>query len=152
MGVTPTRYEVPWAAHATFAWLVLNVILLVLAVRRIRSMHYAAERRASFRFETAFDGRLGGLPCLVTDVSLTGARVEMAGLVSGMAHQVLAVELEGGEVRLDAAVRSRRLDGDRVVCGLEFLPSQHQARARLSLALFHHDALERERQVRAAAA
>ena len=144
MGATPTRYEVPWAAHATFAWLSLNIVLLVLAIRRIRSMRYAAERRASFRFETSFDGRLGGLPCRVTDVSLTGARVEMAGLVSGMAHQVLVVDLDGGELMLDTDVRSRRLDADGVVCGLEFLPGQHQARARLSLALFHHEARVRE--------
>ena len=146
MGATPTRYEVPWAAHATFGWLSLNVVLLVLAIGRIRSMRFAAERRAAFRFETAFDGRLGGLPCHVTDVSLTGARVEMAGIVSGMVHQVLVIDLEDGEVRLDAAIRSRRLSGTSIVCGLEFLPGQHEARARLSLALFHDERIVRERE------
>ena len=146
MGATPTRYEVPWAAHATFAWLSVNVVLLVRAVQRIRSMRFAAERRAAFRFETAFDGRLGGLPCHVTDVSLTGARVEMPGLVSGMVHQVLVIDLEDGEVHLDTAVRSRRLSDGGIVCGLEFLPGQHVARARLSLALFHDEAIVRERE------
>jgi cellulose synthase (UDP-forming) len=146
MGATPTRYEVPWAAHATFAWLSVNVVLLIRAIQRIRSMRFAAERRAAFRFETAFDGRLGGLPCHVTDVSLTGARVEMPGLVSGMVHQVLVIDLEDGEVHLDTAVRSRRLSDGGILCGLEFLPGQHVARARLSLALFHDERIVRERE------
>src|SRR3954468_16225212 len=33
LGDTPTHYVVPWAAYAAFGWLVVNVFLLILAIR-----------------------------------------------------------------------------------------------------------------------
>ena len=52
LGATSSVYGNAWAVHAAFGWMLVNVSLVGLAIRRIRSSHYAAERRASVRFET----------------------------------------------------------------------------------------------------
>jgi hypothetical protein len=136
MGVTFTRYAVPWAAYGAFGWLVLNVVLLVSAIGRVRDLRYAGERRASVRFETTFAGSFDGGPSQILDLSLTGARVAVDAL-SEMDEHHLVVELDGREVAVEAAVRSQRPDGaGRTILGLEFLPDQNLARADLALALF----------------
>jgi hypothetical protein len=41
-------------------------------------------------------------------------------------------------LEIDAVIRSQRSQPDgSIVCGLEFLPDQHRARAALALGLFH---------------
>ncbi len=136
MGETPTHYAVPWAAGATFAWLVVNVTLLLASIRRVRALRFAGERRSSFRFDTAFAGRFAGEPCAILDLSLTGARIVVDQAVDTEARH-LVIALDGGDVVLDAAIRSQRptIDG-RTTVGLEFTPGQHIARARLALGLF----------------
>ena len=139
MGATPTRYEIPWAAYGALGWLVVNVLLLLGAIRRIRSARYAAERRASYRFETVLSGRLDGAPARILDVSLTGARVAVED-VSGASVHFLVVELESGPTVLEADVRSTRsAETGGTIVGLEFRPGQHAARARLALGLFNVD-------------
>jgi cellulose synthase (UDP-forming) len=134
--VTPIRYAVPWAAYATFGWLIVNVGLLVRAIVRVRDLRYAGERRASVRFATEFLGTLETEPCAVLDVSLTGARVAVfTAPVDPDAS--LVVSLPDGDVLLRATIRSTRPDRTgRTIVGLEFLPDQHLARARVALALF----------------
>lgn len=136
LDVTPVRYAVPWAAYATFGWLIVNVGLLVRAISRVRDLRYAGERRASVRFDTELIGTLDTEPCAVLDVSLTGARVAVFGSpVHGDASLVVA--LPDADVLLLATVRSVRPDATgRTIVGLEFLPDQHLARARVALALF----------------
>ena len=135
-GWTPVRYSVPWAAYASFGWLSVNIVLLSQAIRRVRDLRYAGERRAAVRFDTALTGTLAGEPCAVLDVSLTGARVAMWS--APMSERVaLDVSLDGGPVQLEAVVRSVRRDTSlRLVVGLEFLPDQNVARGALALAIF----------------
>jgi cellulose synthase (UDP-forming) len=136
LDVTPVRYSVPWAAYATFGWLIVNVGLLVRAISRVRDLRYAGERRASVRFDTELLGTLDTEPCAVLDVSLTGARVAVFGS-SVRADASLVVSLPDADVLLLATVRSVRPDATgRTIVGLEFLPDQHLARARVALALF----------------
>jgi cellulose synthase/poly-beta-1,6-N-acetylglucosamine synthase-like glycosyltransferase len=135
LGRTPTRYEIPWAAYATAGWLILNVVLLVSATSRVRALRFAGERRASHRFETVLHGTIDGVRCDIHDLSLTGARVEVTGL-SDFDEHVLAVPLDGDEVVLTAVARSTRRLGAATVVGIEFLPDQDAARARLALGLF----------------
>ena len=137
MGVTPTRYEVLWAAIAAFAWLVVNVALLIGSIRRVRAQRFAGERRSSFRFDTAFRGSIADAACEIRDLSLTGARIVVDRPLPDDAA-TLVVDMNGGVVPLDAVIRSQRpsIDG-RTTVGLEFLPGQHLARARLALGLFH---------------
>jgi cellulose synthase (UDP-forming) len=135
LGRTPTRYEVPWAAYATAGWLVLNTVLLVAAIGRVRALRFAGERRASHRFETVLQGRIDGAPCEIHDLSLTGARIELAALPDLDTH-LLAVPIDGGEVVLKTVSRSGRRSRAKTIIGLEFLPDQDMARAQLALALF----------------
>ena len=135
LGRTPTRYEVPWAAYATAGWLILNVILLVSAMRRVRALRFAGERRASHRFETVLEGQIDGAACEIHDLSLTGAQVAVADLTNLPSH-VLTVPIDGEDVILEAVLRSTRRVGSVTIVGIEFLPDQDAARARLSLGLF----------------
>ncbi len=136
-GLTPTRYTIPWAAAASFGWLVVNVVLLVKAIGRVRDLRFAGERRSSVRFETSFAGGVDGVRCEILDLSLTGARVVIAGLTERDLHH-LVVTLDGHDLAIEAAIRSSRPDGaGRSIVGFEFLPDQNLARAELALALFH---------------
>lgn len=135
LGRTPTRYEIPWAAYATAGWLILNILLVVAAISRVRALRFAGERRASHRFETLLDGSLDGAPCAVHDLSMTGARLVIDELPDLDTHR-LAVAIVGGEVVLRGIARSVRRTGSSVVVGLEFLPGQDRARAQLALGLF----------------
>ena len=79
LGETPTRYLIPWAAYAAFGWLLFNVGLVMLAVRRVRNLRFAPERRASVRWETDLVGDIGIQSCRFVDLSLTGARITVEG-------------------------------------------------------------------------
>jgi hypothetical protein len=137
LGGTPVQYAVPWAVIASFGWMVLNAGFVGLAVRRVRSLRYAPERRASVRFETQLDGRLGGLPCTITDLSLTGARLMTFAPLEGGVEADLAIDFPVLEIVLRGVIRaSRATSTSDAVTGLEFLPGQHAERALLALALF----------------
>jgi Glycosyltransferases, probably involved in cell wall biogenesis len=138
LGVTPVHYDVPWAVHASFGWMLLNVALVWLSIRRVRSPRYAAERRSSVRFATDMPARLDGLEATVRDVSLTGARIEMPLAALIAEHARLIVEVPSGvPLEFTGASRSTWTDEHgRTMVGFEFDPGQHPARARLALALF----------------
>jgi cellulose synthase/poly-beta-1,6-N-acetylglucosamine synthase-like glycosyltransferase len=138
LGATPVVYEVPWAVHASFAWMTVNVALVWLAIRRVRSARYAGERRSSVRFTTELFGRLDGVEGRIVDLSLTGARVELPAGASIAPLSRLLVELPDGDpVELEAEVRSMwPAAPGRTYAGLEFTAGQILPRARLALALF----------------
>jgi cellulose synthase (UDP-forming) len=142
MGATPTEYAIPWAIHAALGWMLVNVVLVLLAIRRIRSSQYAAERRASIRFETDIPGRLDGTEAWIRDLSLTGARVELpdSSVVAPIAR--LVVDAAGDTpIELDGTVRARWIDTEgRHMAGFEFDPGQTSARARLARMLFEERA------------
>jgi hypothetical protein len=142
MGATPTVYSIPLAVHAAFGWLMLNVVLVWLAIRRIRSSQYAAERRSSVRFETDVPGRLDGIEAWIRDLSLTGARVELpeASIVAPVARLVVDAA-QGPPIELSGRVRTSWVDHEgRVMAGFEFDPGQTAARARLARMLFEERA------------
>jgi cellulose synthase (UDP-forming) len=136
-GRTFVSYSVPWAAYASFGWLSVNVFLLTRAIARVRALRYAGERRASVRFDTIERGVLDDVACDVLDLSLTGARVVVAA-IDGREVRRLKLRFSGHDLEIDAVIRSQRPQPDgSIVCGLEFLPDQHRARAALALGLFH---------------
>lgn len=141
-GATPSVYAIPWAVHAAFGWMLVNVVLVWLAIRRIRSSQYAAERRASVRFETDIPGRLDGIEAWVRDLSLTGARVEVPDASAVGPIGVLVVDAaRNAPIELDGTVRESWIDGaGRVMVGFEFDPGQTAARARLARMLFEERA------------
>ena len=122
--------------------MMVNVSLVWLAIRRIRSSHYASERRSSVRFETNLPGRLGGIAAQIRDLSLTGARIELpAG--EAMAPRTQLVVIPAGEppIELDGTVQSNWSTGNgSIMAGFEFDPGQTPARARLARMLFEERA------------
>jgi cellulose synthase (UDP-forming) len=135
---TPLTYPTPWVAHGAAFWLLVNIALLVRAVRRIRHERFGAERRAAVRFE------LPGVVfiddeavCPLRDVSLTGASVLAPdGLLHAGQRSHIHLEAAGILLGLDVLVRAtvRVAEGD--VAGLEFDRLDAHAHATLALALF----------------
>lgn len=142
MGASPTVYGNAWAVHAAFGWMLVNVSLVWLAIRRIRSSHYAAERRASVRFETNLQGRLGGIEAQVRDLSLTGARIELpTGHAMTLATRLVVIPAGEPPIELDGTVQSSFSAGNgRIMAGFEFDPGQTPGRARLARLLFEERA------------
>jgi cellulose synthase (UDP-forming) len=138
LGVTPLHYDVPWAVHASFAWMLFNVALVWLAIRRVRSPRFAAERRSSVRFSTEMPARLDGLEATVRDLSLTGARIEVPVKAAIAEHARLTVEVPGAvPLEFTGSSRSSWMDArGTMMVGFEFDPGQSEARAHLALALF----------------
>ncbi|HET7026077.1 MAG TPA: glycosyltransferase [Candidatus Limnocylindrales bacterium] len=142
LGRTPVRYEEPWAIAAAFGWLVVNAALVFLAVVRVRSARYAPERRSSVRFEANVPGTFANLPCEILDLSLTGARIAIAGAPEPGRTQLLSLALGGRTLSIDATERSHRFGDDgRLVLGLSFADEITAERAELALALFMTRAL-----------
>ncbi|MFL5756610.1 MAG: glycosyltransferase [Chloroflexota bacterium] len=137
LGVTPIRYADPGPIAASFAWMLVDVVLVVLAVGRIRALRFAPERRSSVRFETHRPAQLDGIPAEVLDVSLTGALVVSPVATAPGAPAHLSLSLAGTDIELDCIVRSARSIADEPFrVGLEFAPAQTATIASLALALF----------------
>jgi len=141
-GLTPLRYEVPWAAIGAALFMAMNLGFLLAAIGRIRSSRFAGNRRASVRLPVSLAATLDGRPLELLDLSLTGARAVAASAPSGEetpARPVsdLLFDLHGGPFHLRVAPR-REIDGDdgRTELGLEFVPGQDSAIARLAIAIF----------------
>jgi cellulose synthase (UDP-forming) len=138
LGATPVSYSVPWAVHAAFVWTIINVVLVWLAIRRIRAQRFASERRSSVRFATDLLGRLDGIEGWVRDLSLTGARIQLPSGAKVATDTHLTVDSGHGPIELRGVTRSAWVDADGhgQLVGFEFTPGQFDARARLALTLF----------------
>ncbi|HWP62313.1 MAG TPA: PilZ domain-containing protein, partial [Candidatus Binatia bacterium] len=148
-GLGPVRYTVPWAAIGAAVFLAANLGFLLAAIGRIRSARFSGNRRASARIETVVAAEFEGLRGWVVDLSVTGARVLLAGRGNGTEAEPVTIP-ERGRLRLDVLGPSAepvelevevrrataRADGSREV-GLAFAPGQLDAVARLAVAVFH---------------
>lgn len=136
LGLTPTRYPVMGIALGAFTWLVVDVVLGVAAMRRVRAPRYAPERRASVRFEADVPVVVESSDAVIRDISLSGVRVDvLAGTVGR--RSLIVIEIGSQTVELVTIVRSRRpTSPGREQVGLEFEPGQHVELARLALAVF----------------
>jgi cellulose synthase (UDP-forming) len=137
VGPIDIGYASEWAAAGAFCWLVVNACLTWLAIRRVRSLRFAAERRSAVRFAIDVPGWIDGQPAAVQDVSVGGALVATtAPLVEREAHLV-SFELPTGTTSLWAAIRSsRRAASGEHHYALEFEPGQYPAKAALARAVF----------------
>ena len=140
LGRTPVTYPELGAVFAAFGWMLVNVALAWLAIARVRSLRYARERRASVRFDVDLPAIIGSLAARTLDVSTAGAKVVAGSEVAVGSDVALTLATEGEPIVLGAFVRSaHREPGAGFVHGLEFLTGQHEARARLALALFRQE-------------
>lgn len=146
LDLLPWRYDVPAAAAASAVFCAVNLILMIVAIRRIRSIRFAGERRNAYRFSVDWTGTYGGRACRIVDVSLTGARLvvddsapaaDRTGAGSATNPLVIDTPTRG---HLHLRCHPRRLlgqaDGTRTL-GIDFAPGQLNARRDLSLAVFH---------------
>jgi cellulose synthase (UDP-forming) len=137
LGRTPITYSEPGAVIAAFGWMLFNVVLVALAIGRIRSLRFAPERRASVRFDVELPALMGGLAAETRDVSTTGGRIVTGSAMPVGSKVKLTLDGTGTPIALWAVVRSVRADEHGgVIHGVEFLPGQHRMRARLALLLF----------------
>jgi len=142
-GLTPVRYEVPWAAIGAALFMALNLGLLIAAIGRIRSARFAGNRRASVRLPVSLPATLDGGPVELIDLSLTGARVAApaaalprADAPEGSASE-LGFDLHGGRFDMRVAPRRRiERDDGQTELGLEFTPGQDAEIARLAVCIF----------------
>jgi cellulose synthase (UDP-forming) len=137
VGLFHIGYASDWAAVGAFAWLVVNAGLVWGAIRRVRSLRFAAERRSAVRFAVDVPGWIDGRVASVQDVSVGGALVATTDpLVEREAHLV-SFGLPGGTTSLWARVRSsRRAPSGEHHYALEFEPGQYPARGSLARTIF----------------
>lgn len=137
IGVVDRGYASEWGAVGAFAWLVVNAGLAWLAIRRVRSLRHAAERRSAVRFAVDVPGAVDGRPASVQDVSVGGALIATdLPLVERDGH-LLDIELAGGTTSLRAQVRSsRRAESGEYHHAFEFDPGQYPERGTLAQAVF----------------
>ena len=130
-------YASEWAALGAFVWLVVNAGLTWLAIGRIRSLRFAAERRSAVRFAVDVPGWIDGDEAAVQDVSVGGALVATTiPLVERDVHLV-SFDLPSGTTSLWAQIRSsRRAASGEYHYALEFEPGQYPARASVARAVF----------------
>ncbi len=138
-GLTPVAYLVPWAPIGAAFFMSVNLALLLAAIGRIRSSQFAGNRRAGTRLPLRIPVTLDGRACALEDLSLTGARIFIDDSFEAKRARVgLRLQAGGGPpVALDAEVRRRVVGPDgRIELGLEFVPGQEPAIARLAVAVF----------------
>ncbi len=136
----PLHYEYGWAAAGAFIWLTVNAGLIWLAIRRVRSLRYAAERRSAVRFAVDRPGWVDGEPIAVQDVSVGGVLLAAEEPLVPRGAHLVSFDLPNGVTSLWASVRStRRAASGEIHYAMEFAPGQHTARAELTRAVFNGD-------------
>ena len=135
--VLPITYRSAWAAVGAFGWLVINAALVWLAIRRVRSLRFAGERRAGVRFAVDVPGSVDGTSAGVQDVSVGGALLATREPLVTRERHLVSFELAAGIVSLWASVRSmRRAASGELHYAFEFDADQDVAAADLTRAIF----------------
>ena len=137
LGPLDFGYASEWAAAGAFAWLCVNAGLAWLAIRRVQSLRFAAERRSAVRFAVDLPGWIDGREAAVQDVSVGGALVATDAPLEEREAHLVSFELPRGTTSLWAQVRSsRRAATGEHHYALEFEPGQYPARAALARTVF----------------
>ena len=138
LGATPTTYASPSAAIVSLLWLGVTLAVLTAGIARIRSLRFGVERRDGSRHPAELAASVDGRPALVTDLSVGGAQLRLAGPTKAHGPDVgdePVVELllqDGGSVMLRSTVRSGSGDLRRV----QFQDHQWQEVAAVAAVLF----------------
>ncbi|HJP72249.1 MAG TPA: cellulose synthase catalytic subunit [Candidatus Limnocylindria bacterium] len=137
LGLFEISYDSEWAALGAFGWLSVNVALVWIAIRRIRSLRFATQRRSAVRFAVDLPGWIDGQEAAVLDVSVGGTLIAtLEPLVDRDTHLV-SFGLPGVAASLWARIRStRRAPSGEYHYALEFEPGQYAARGALARTIF----------------
>lgn len=149
-GLTPVRYEIPWAAIGAGGFMAINLALLLAAIGRIRSSRFAGNRRAGTRLPVRVLARLGGLDGEILDLSVSGARIRLPGPLDHDAEELwLTLDLPSTRLELQVDVRRTQSIDGQAVLGLSFRAGQETTIAAMAVAVFHADvATRRDRRRR----
>lgn len=138
LGVFSIEYRYEWAARGALLWLLVNAGLSWIAIRRVRSLRFAGERRAAVRFAVDCHGSVDGLTCGVQDISVSGALLAARESLVERETHLLRFELDEGASSLWARVRSSRVaPSGEIHYAFEFEPGQYPARGVLARAIFN---------------
>jgi len=133
----PVAYASEWAAAGAFFWLMVNAGLVWIAMRRVRSLRFAAERRSAVRFAVDITGAVDGDITAIQDVSVGGALVATREPLVERETHLLSFDLPEGTTSLWARIRSsRRAASGEHHYAFEFEPGQFPAKGALALAVF----------------
>ncbi|MEL6981600.1 MAG: glycosyltransferase [Actinomycetota bacterium] len=136
-GRTSLRYENVTALWITAAFATFNLVLLLIAAVRIRSIQFAGNRRRGERFALSAECRLEGRPVRLVDISLTGAAV-LASVEQPVVNGHLELIVDGRAIPLPVVERVRRpvSPTGRVHIGLELQDPDVEHLALISTLLF----------------
>jgi cellulose synthase/poly-beta-1,6-N-acetylglucosamine synthase-like glycosyltransferase len=140
-GFTGVEYGTPGVAHGAAFWLVFGGVILWMSIRRIHALDFAPERRGSHRHGVHARAQLDGQEAVVTDLSLTGARIALVGDApeprSGTSiHLLIDVGHTEADLTADVVAIDRHGDG-RATVRATFHDGQWEQLARLTEGLFH---------------
>lgn len=137
LNVVPISYASPWAAAGAFGWLIVNAGLVWTAMRRVRSLRFAAERRSAVRFAVDATGAVDGAVALIQDVSVGGALIATQDPLVERETHLLSFEMPGRTTSLWARIRSsRRAASGEHHYAFEFEPGQFPAKGALARSVF----------------
>ncbi len=137
LGAFAIPYASDMAALGAFAWLSVNAALVWIAMRRVRSLRYAAERRSSVRFAVDIEGAVDGGTASVQDVSVGGALIATAEPLVEREVHLVSFQLPAGTTSLWARIRSsRRAASGEHHYAFEFEQGQATAQGELASAVF----------------
>jgi cellulose synthase (UDP-forming) len=140
LGLSPLRYEVPWAAIGAAGFMAVNLAILLAAIGRIRSSRFAGNRRAGTRLPIHVPVRLAGQTGELLDLSVSGARVRLLGPVDPTSGEPwLTMELPSGPLEVQVEVRRTQIREGATVLGLSFAAGQEKTIGALAVAVFHAD-------------
>lgn len=136
-GIAPIAYRYAWGTAGAFGWLIVNGLLLLIAIRRVRSLRFAAERRSGVRFAVDAPGWVDAAPVTVQDVSVGGALLATSRPLVEREVHLLTFELPTGLASLWARIRStHQAESGEIHYAFEFEPQQYPSRAMVTRAIF----------------
>jgi cellulose synthase (UDP-forming) len=137
VGATPNAPDRAGVGAVAFAWLAVNAVVLVAAIRRITHSRYGSEQRGAARLAVPAVVRLAGRPTELLDLSMGGCRCRVAGdwsRTEGAGTELEIAFARSVVLRATVArVHEVEADGATSVVGLEFLADQWSALAVVAL-------------------
>jgi cellulose synthase/poly-beta-1,6-N-acetylglucosamine synthase-like glycosyltransferase len=142
-GVTGFSYPVRWVAYGASFWIVVNGVLLVGAIARIRSDRFATDRRSAVRLRVGGGVQFDDRPAELIDVSVGGALIRCSAEPQARGVHVLSFSFDDADdVEVRARERGRQPVGTQgVLVSLEFVGSQEVEIGRLTAQLLGGRAL-----------
>jgi hypothetical protein len=132
------NYPVRWAVYGAALWTLVNAVLLIAAIARIRADRFASDRRGAVRRRIEGVVLLDSARAELVDISVGGALVRLDHLPSTTGiHELRMHVADSGTIVLLAEERTRQpFGGAGTYLGLMFCDEQDEVLAKMTTALF----------------